>query len=67
MIANSGLTPLEYLLSVMRTSGDEGARIDAAKAAAPYVHPKLANVELSGNKDQPLQIEIVRYADTPAK
>lgn len=48
-IAESGLTPLEYMLSVMRDlAADEGKRLDAAKAAAPYVHPKLANVELSG-------------------
>jgi hypothetical protein len=53
-IAQSGVTPLEYMLSVMR---DEQApadrRDDMAKAAAPYVHPKLAamdvNAKLSGS------------------
>ena len=45
----SGLTPLDYLLSVMRDADlDRDARVDAAKAAAPYVHAKLAAVELSG-------------------
>jgi len=29
-------------------------RIEAAKAAAPYVHPRLANVQLQGDKDKPL-------------
>lgn len=47
-IAASGLTPLEYLLATMR---DESklldVRLDAAKAAAPYVHPKLAAIELN--------------------
>lgn len=42
----SGLTPLDYLLSVMR---DEAApreeRVDAANKAAPYVHPKLSSVD----------------------
>lgn len=48
-IEASGLTPLDYLLSVMRDELlDREARVDAAKAAAPYVHAKLAAVELSG-------------------
>jgi uncharacterized protein with PhoU and TrkA domain len=51
-IANAvaeGLTPLEYLTSVYRDPGaDENKRIDAAKAAAPYVHAKLSAVELTG-------------------
>lgn len=47
-IKASGLTPLEYLLSVMRDEGtDKRERIDAAKAAAPYCHPRLANVEMN--------------------
>ena len=47
-IAQSGLTPLEYLLSVMRDEeSTKGERVDAAKAAAPYIHPKLMSTELS--------------------
>lgn len=44
-----GITPLDYLLAVMRDA-DKPAdiRTDAAKAAAPYVHPKLAAIEHSG-------------------
>ena len=42
----SGLTPLEYMLSVMRDEkADMPLRMDAGKAAAPYVHPKLASLE----------------------
>lgn len=49
-IAASGLTPLDYMLSVLRDeANDPIARLDAAKAAAPYVHPKLASTELSGS------------------
>lgn len=45
-VKESGLTPLEYLLSVMRDDTAERAeRVDAAHKAAPYVHPKLANVD----------------------
>jgi succinate dehydrogenase/fumarate reductase-like Fe-S protein len=45
-IEASGLMPLDYMLSVMRdTSADEARRIDAAKAAAPYVHARLSNVD----------------------
>ena len=45
----SGLTPLEYLLSVLRDeSQDERVRLDAAKAAAPYCHNRLSSTEVSG-------------------
>jgi len=48
-IAASGLTPLEYMLSLMRDEeADEAKRLDAAKAAAPYVHARLSAVEHSG-------------------
>lgn len=49
-VAASGLTPLDFMLAVVR---DEGAnydlRFDAAKAAANYVHPRLASVKHSGD------------------
>lgn len=48
-IKESGLTPLQYMLSVMRDEGqDEARRLHAANMAAPYVHAKLSSVELSG-------------------
>lgn len=73
-IESSGLTPLEYMLSVLRAPLDpnedvrlqvarENMRMEAAKAAAPYVHPKLANIELSGNKDKPLNVYVTRFFD----
>ena len=49
-IAESGLSPLDYLLSIVRDEGlDQPARVDAAKAAAPYVHPRLASIEQKGD------------------
>ena len=48
-IAASGEAPLDYMIRVMR---DESApverRDEMAKAAAPYVHPRLAAIEYAG-------------------
>lgn len=56
--AAEGITPLEYMLQVMRAPSDhedpkiqvarEAMRFEAAKAAAPYMHPRLAAVEHTG-------------------
>lgn len=44
--ASQGMMPLNYLLARMRDpEEDKAVRIDCAKAAAPYVHPKLAVIE----------------------
>lgn len=44
--AKAGQTPLEYLLSIMRNELEEKPiRLDAAKSAAPYIHPRLSSVE----------------------
>ncbi len=54
-----GLTPLEFMLMRMR---DEDAppqdRFEAAKAAAPYVHPRLAAVEHTGKDGGPINVVI---------
>jgi hypothetical protein len=45
-VAATGIMPLDYLLGLLRDEGQsQEVRTDAAKAAAPYVHAKLANVE----------------------
>lgn len=42
----SGLTPLEYMLAVLRDeTQDQSVRLDAANKAAPYIHAKLASVD----------------------
>ena len=42
-----GQLPLDYMLEVMRDKSlDTRLRIDAAKAAAPYVHQKLSAVSI---------------------
>ena len=43
--AVQGITPLEYMLKVMRTSNDQKRRDIMAIAAAAYVHPRLTSVD----------------------
>lgn len=46
VVERTGMTPLEFLLKIMDDeSQDDSRRIDAAKAAAPYVHARLSNIE----------------------
>lgn len=59
-----GLTPLEYLLSIMRDENeDKHARRDAAKAAAPYCHARLASTELSGPNSGPIETSNIEITD----
>lgn len=52
-----GLSPLDYLLSILRDVSEEPARrLDAAKAAAPYVHPKRQPVDDRGDTAQTIQV-----------
>jgi hypothetical protein len=56
-VTTSGQTPLDYLLSVMRNAeNDTSVRIDAAKAALPYVHPRLHGVAVSSNNSKPIPL-----------
>lgn len=51
----SGVSPLDYMLSVMRDPlQDYPIRLDAAKSAAPYVHSKLSAVEMTGKDGKDL-------------
>lgn len=52
----SGESPLEYLLRIMRDPTQDGSiRLETAKAAAPYLHPRLQAVEHADHPDRPLQ------------
>ena len=47
-VTKSGEAPLEYMLRVMHDENETIARRDdMAKAAAPYIHPRLASKELT--------------------
>jgi hypothetical protein len=64
----SGISPLDFMLSVMRDETADVRRRDAmAMAAAPYLHPRLAPVEHGGNDGRPVQtvmrVEFVRAKD----
>ena len=61
-IAASGLTPLDYMMSLLRdTSQPQATRLDAAKSAAPYVHSKLATIDAFVSADVGITVEIVRF------
>lgn len=56
-IAASGMTPLDYMLRVMRNPRvDRDTRLDAAGKAAPYVHPRLASIIHKGDAKQPVVV-----------
>lgn len=66
-IKASGLTPLDFMLSVLRNKGETMEnRCWAAEKAAPYVHPKLANIEHSGGLDVTTQTKEQRDAAVAA-
>lgn len=59
-----GVLPLDYMLKVMRDDNQEPSRRDEmAKAAAPYIHAKLAAVEHKGEDGGPIRVVITRYSD----
>jgi len=77
ILKSGDITPLEYLLKVMRSPEPvqregESAKVyamryrtwteqsfEAAKAAAPYVHPRLATIENVGKDGGPMQHKII--------
>ena len=75
MIARSvdaGISPLEYMLAQMRVPIPEDAdplvqvhirsmKFEAAKAAAPYVHPRLNAIEHTGKDGAPIEVGVKVY------
>lgn len=68
MLAAQGITPLDYLMALVRAETEPGLdpaiararetlRFEAAKAAAPYVHARLQAVTLGGDPENPLTVE----------
>lgn len=56
-LKRKGITPLEYMLKVMRDRNAEGARRDdMAKAAAPYMHPRLNAIQHTGKDGEPIRV-----------
>ena len=52
-----GITPLEYLESIYQDeNADPKMRLEAAKSAASFVHPKLSSVDVTNHEpDQPVE------------
>src|SRR5262245_58115072 len=47
-IEASGMTPLDYMIAVMRDKDvDPQIRLEAARGAAPYVHARLSSAEIT--------------------
>lgn len=58
-IRRKGLTPLEYMLRVMRSRSKNTAverKDDMAKAAAPYMHPRLNAIQHTGKDGEPIRV-----------
>lgn len=64
----AGVSPLEYMLKIMRDPIPDdadavtkvamrGQRFEAAKAAAPYMHPRLNAIEHTGKDGGSIQVE----------
>jgi len=50
--AAEGITPLEYMIQIYRDEKAEPARRDdMAKAAAPYMHPRLQSTKIEGPEE----------------
>lgn len=64
--ASEGVMPKDFLLDLVRDIEQPlDIRIEAAKAAAPYFHARLAAVELSGSEDAPIVHEVRRTIVRP--
>jgi len=51
-------TPLAHLIAVMQNEAmKDSVRLQAAIAAAPYVHPKLSSVEIKGDAAAPMKVQ----------
>jgi hypothetical protein len=45
-LSAEGLTPLDYMIGVLRGDMEfDPVKMDAARSAAPYIHPRLTAVE----------------------
>src|SRR6266403_2188664 len=62
--AAEGITPLEYFLAVLRDEANTREdRMDAGKAAAPYMHARLESIKHSGDEENPIQHNVNIDAD----
>jgi hypothetical protein len=66
-IRASGMDPLAFLIALMRNAkAPLELRFEAARSAAPFVHPKLTAVEHSGPAGGAVQTETKQVSDIEA-
>lgn len=67
-LMDSGESPLEYMLRIMRDKMvDDERRDKMALAAASYMHPRLASTEISGDPEKPIEHNLsVRFVSAGA-
>lgn len=66
--ASEGITPLEYMLNILRDETANAAmRFEAAKHAAPYIHPKLSSMEAKVDADVTARIQTIELVGVKAK
>ncbi len=63
-----GLMPLDFLMSIVRNDKkDDRVRMEAARAACPYLYPRLSSMVLQAGGDfkaiHKIEIEIVSPED----
>ncbi len=59
LVATTGITPLDFMLERLRApDASIEERMDAAKAAAPYIHPRLALVQSQSTVEHRFVIEL---------
>jgi hypothetical protein len=64
----AGIAPLEFMLQVMRdVHQDLAVRLETAKAAAPYLHPRLQAVEHTGEHEKNAQRFVVEFVAVPKR
>lgn len=65
-MAATGIVPLDYMLMVMRDESQPPERRDEmAKAAAPYVHPRLSSAEVKNETTVRYVARVPEKAKTP--
>ena len=64
-IAESGETPVEYMVRIMRDeTAEPSRRDDMARAAAPYLHPRLSAVSHNDETNKQFVVEIPAPCET---
>ena len=67
-LAEDGVTPLEFIMTVMRDEAQPlPIRLNCAMAAAPYIHPRLAHVQVERKPNLDILEKLLRQARDDGK